>query len=260
MDDTQWLISGYLDEELTDEENDRLVALLQTDSDAVTRFAVNSFVHSHLNEWMDQRRVQDDAIGGVVPAADAAYDRSPYSDSQLSIEQLLCDCPELDEDLEPVTGFRRFLPRSMAARAAALFVAATVALAGYAIATRPVAVAQLTQATGCQWEASQSTPQVGALLKNGQSLQLVKGQALITLVSGAQVLTGGASFSTLGFRQQSPSGTRSDRRQSATASQRIHRLHFTWRIHRLGHDVYAEARREQSVRSIRIRGASGSEG
>jgi ferric-dicitrate binding protein FerR (iron transport regulator)/predicted transcriptional regulator len=187
MHDIQRLISGYLDNELTDAELDRLADLLQADKDAVTRFAISSFVHSHLNEWMDQRRVQDDALAGLSSKSDAPYGRSRFSDTRNSVDAILCDCPELGDDWEGAAGLRRFWPRSIASRAAALLVAAAVAFAAYAVATRPVAVAQLTQATGCQWDTSLANPQVGALLNNGQQLQLIKGKALITLVGGAQV-------------------------------------------------------------------------
>jgi hypothetical protein len=186
MDEIQRLTSSYFDQELTDAELDRLADLLRSEPDAITQFVTSSLVHTYLVEWMDHRRVQDNAIAGLASTGSDSFIRGRQADSQLSVDEFFCDC-SIADDWQPARPGHRFWPQSVAARAAIVLLAATVAFAAYAFATRPVVVGQLTQATGCQWETSLANPQVGALLSDGQQLQLLKGSALITLVSGAQV-------------------------------------------------------------------------
>jgi ferric-dicitrate binding protein FerR (iron transport regulator) len=78
--------------------------------------------------------------------------------------------------------------RWFAGLAALLLVGSTLSVAAYRLASRPVIVGQLTQATNSRWHASQPDIAVGSLLNSGQELRLAEGTALITFVSGAQVL------------------------------------------------------------------------
>jgi hypothetical protein len=77
---------------------------------------------------------------------------------------------------------------SLATLAATLLVAASVSIAAYIYATRPVIVAQLTQATGSQWDNTGAKLGVGSLLQDGEELSLVKGTALVTFSSGTRLL------------------------------------------------------------------------
>jgi ferric-dicitrate binding protein FerR (iron transport regulator) len=72
--------------------------------------------------------------------------------------------------------------------AAALAIAASLAVVAYVVALRPAVVAQLTSATDTRWGAAQADIPVGSLLKDRQELALEKGAALITFVSGTQLL------------------------------------------------------------------------
>src|SRR5262245_1484966 len=132
MDDLKRLISAYLDNELSDSAAVQLAELMQSDPQAIDRFVIGGFIHSHLNEWMDQQRVQDDAMGESVPLASSQL--SPRIESQVWLNELLCDCPDLADDLEPVTGLRRLWPQSIAARAAAFVAAVSVLIAAYLFA------------------------------------------------------------------------------------------------------------------------------
>jgi ferric-dicitrate binding protein FerR (iron transport regulator) len=152
MDRTQSLISGYLDVELGDEEQAQLVAALKGDAAVVDRLAFHSFIHSQLLDWMS------------TPSE--------------------CPVVALAQHIQPRPGIRM---QTMSVIAASLLVAAGVFWIAYAIAARPVIVGQLTQAIGCRWASSQPAFSVGTLLEDGQELDLVAGNALITLVNGAQL-------------------------------------------------------------------------
>jgi hypothetical protein len=190
MDTIQLLVSRFLDGELADDEIEQLAGRLRTDPDAVDRFVLAGFVHSQLNDWMDHRRVQDNAICGAIGAADAPRTRSTLFDLGVRIEGVCCDYSDLSE-LEVAGWGRPFWPRSMVTRAATVIVAVGLALAAYTFASRPVIVAQLTQANGCQWDVAQTKTSVGELLESDQELKLVKGQALVTFINGTQMLLEG---------------------------------------------------------------------
>ena len=167
MDSIQQLISGYLDGELEEDEARWLASALQADPRALECFALSSFVHSHLKEWMDQQRVQDSAMRAVVAGIESTPSRSRHSEAAVPLSQMLCDSSELADEPGVASRQHHFWPGSIAARAALLLVAAGVAFAAYVYASRPVIVAQLTQSTNCQWEAGQKTTRDGALLERG---------------------------------------------------------------------------------------------
>ena len=125
---------------------------------------MGSFVHSQLLDWMMQSRIAD-------PAALVA---SEYSVGRA----------------QPVADPRPMNSRlwSLKSLAAVLTIAASLAVAAYLVASRPTVVAQLTSATDSRWAASQPDIPVGSLLKDRQELALEKGSALITFVSGTQLL------------------------------------------------------------------------
>jgi hypothetical protein len=185
MDTIQTLVSRYLDGELADEELERLAGMLRTDVDAVDRLVLAGFVHSHLTDWMDRQLVQDDVVYGAIAAGDTARTQSNLFELGVPVDDLCCDLSDLSDDSDVVPW--RFWPRSLAARAAAVVFAVGLVFAAYSFASRPVIVAQLTQAAGCQWDAAQAGTSVGELLESGRELKLVKGQALLTFVNGAQL-------------------------------------------------------------------------
>ena len=86
------------------------------------------------------------------------------------------------------TSIKRSRMWSLGALAATVLVAATISLVSYVMATRPVIVAQLTQATGSRWNSANAQLSVGKLLQTGQELKLLQGTALVTFSSGAQLL------------------------------------------------------------------------
>ena len=191
MGSVQQLINGYLDGELEEDEARWLASALQADPSALECFALSSFVHSHLKEWMDQQRVQDSAMRAVVARIESTPARSRHSEAAIPLSEMLCDCSELADEPGVASRQRQLWPGSIAARAALLLLAAGVAFAAYLYTSHPVIVAQLTQSTNCQWDAGQKTTRDGALLECGEELRLLKGRALITLVGGAQVLLEG---------------------------------------------------------------------
>jgi ferric-dicitrate binding protein FerR (iron transport regulator) len=164
MENVQQLISGYLDDDITDDQAQELAGVLESDPDAVDRLVIGSFVHSQLLDWMMQSRIVDPAMlvaseyrVGVARSVTGAL---PMSSRLWSLKSL----------------------------AAVLTIAASVAVVTYLVALRPTVVAQLTSATDCQWGTSQADIPVGSLLKDRQELALQKGSALVTFVSGTQLL------------------------------------------------------------------------
>jgi ferric-dicitrate binding protein FerR (iron transport regulator) len=153
MDRTQLLVSEYLDDELTSDEREQLATTLETDGVAVDRLVLHSFIHAQLLDWM--------TTPNELPAAAPA--------------------PRL------YRGPSRIGRRSFGLIAATLLLAAGVFWLAYLFAWRPVIVGQLTHAAGCRWASTQPALSVGALLRDGQDLELLKGTALVTLVSGAQL-------------------------------------------------------------------------
>jgi ferric-dicitrate binding protein FerR (iron transport regulator) len=77
---------------------------------------------------------------------------------------------------------------SLSALAAVLLIAASVVGVTYMLTSRTSVVAQLTSANGCEWGGSQVAIPVGSLLVDQQDLVLNKGSALVTFVSGTQIL------------------------------------------------------------------------
>jgi hypothetical protein len=163
MEATQ-LISDYLDDELTRDEAQKLADVLDADPDAINRLVMGSFVHSQLLDWMSQSRI-------MGPAAFAS--RGFRDDLSKSVA-------------EPVSKHSRWW--SLRSAAAALAIAASLAVVAYLVALRPAVVAQLTSANDTRWGAAQAEIPVGSLLKDRQELTLEKGTALITFVSGTQLL------------------------------------------------------------------------
>jgi ferric-dicitrate binding protein FerR (iron transport regulator) len=173
MDDIQLLINGYLDDELTGEERQRLAALLQLDAASVDRLAYDSFIHFQLLDWMHQQRVEDGSTPAVFARLDDFGDRPARPTAPAN---------------RTATTPPRVRLWSLGAVAATLLVAGSITLLAYFFASRPVIVAQVTKVSGSKWGDSQPDLGVGSLLQSGQELSLVEGSALITFASGAQLL------------------------------------------------------------------------
>jgi hypothetical protein len=186
MDNIQLWINGYLDDELTDHEREQLARALETDPMALDELVFDSFIHSQLLDWMDRQGVQD-RVTSVENAAGESGRRRDARAGQLGDRMVSRLSPASaafrDENISKRS--RRWSPAILAA---SLLVAASASIAAYIFATRPVIVAQLTQATQSQWGEPHATITVGSLLEDGQELKLDKGSALITLSSGAQLL------------------------------------------------------------------------
>jgi ferric-dicitrate binding protein FerR (iron transport regulator) len=186
MNETQLWISAYLDGDLTDDERRKLATALAVDPTSLDQLVYDGFVHSQLLDWMGQGRVDDALMANASLAGRPTDPRAmphPTSDKPMPNNVLLAT---------------RVSPRAMTPKrsriwyvgflAAALLVAASTSLVAYMLTTRPVIVAQLTQATGCRWDAANSQINVGSLFQNGQELKLLQGSALVTFTSGAQLL------------------------------------------------------------------------
>lgn len=170
MDTTQLLISGYLDGELTDEEVRRLSESLESDEESLDQLVWNSFIHSQLLEWMDHESVQDHELAAACAVDDGSDKVS------LSTSASRGGAGRAPARLWPIWS-----------AAAALLVAAGISALTYFAAARPVIVAQLTDAAGCRWEGAQTKIPAGTFLHDGQELELVRGNAVITFESGAKV-------------------------------------------------------------------------
>jgi hypothetical protein len=187
MDDVQLLISGYLDGELTDEEREQLARILERDGSSLDQLVYDGFIHSQLLDWMNQQRVPEPtSSSATVNAAVQASRRDRYAKRAEAVT---------DGRVWPASAIapsetspQRSRLWSLATLAATLLVAASVSIAAYIYATRPVIVAQLTQATGSQWDNTGAKLGVGSLLQDGEELKLVKGTALVTFSSGTRLL------------------------------------------------------------------------
>ena len=73
----------------------------------------------------------------------------------------------------PIGRVRRRL-FSLGMLAAVLLIAASISVVAYVIASRPVIVGQVTDATGCKWAASTGGKGVGTLLESGVDLELIE--------------------------------------------------------------------------------------
>jgi hypothetical protein len=188
MEDLQLIISESFDRPLDDREAELLAGKLRDDDAWLDRYVLSSFIHSQLIEWSGHERAQDYALSGGFGQNGAADDVFDFGGT--------CDLSEPFSHRQPslapsVPNKMKLWPRPVAALAAMLLVGASVALVGYFVATRPVYVGQLTQATDCRWAASQHNIPAGTLLESGQELQLLAGRAVLTFASGAQILLEG---------------------------------------------------------------------
>lgn len=187
MDNTQLLISRYIDGELTDEEIAQLAAALQTDVASVDQLVFTSFIHAQLSNWMDQHGEQD-------PETATALDQNERLNKRNG-----SPAPSSADDFKQVSSQAtpRYIGRarqrlfSFGALAAALMIAASISVVAYVVASRPVIVGQVTDATGCKWGASMGGKGVGTLLESGTDLELIEGSVVITFASGAKVLLEG---------------------------------------------------------------------
>lgn len=177
MNSIQRLISGYLDDELVDDERSELAHILVSDAESLERLVSYSFIHFQLLHWMDEQRLQDRATAPAFAASNTrhlAADRRAVSNSH---------------NKSPAGDTRAWTRLwSLGAIAAVLLVAISISGLTYTIASRPTIVGQLTHASGCRWDKSQPNLRVGALVQDGQELSLLKGSAMITFVNGVQVL------------------------------------------------------------------------
>jgi hypothetical protein len=169
MDDVQLLISRYLDGELTDDEREQLARALERDSASLDELVYDGFIHSQLIDWMNQQRTPELAsLAESSVAATPTTRRAARAQTDISAHRSRVWSPGI--------------------LAATLLVAASISIAGYVYATRPVIVGQLTQATGSRWDDTNAGLGVGSLLQDGQELKLENGTALVTFSSGAQLL------------------------------------------------------------------------
>jgi hypothetical protein len=190
MEETQLMISRAFDGQLTGDDVERLAGKLRDDDAWLDRYVLSGFIHSQLIDWFGQQRVQDFAFAGRSAPNGFAQGILSCEDVYGSIGSISQQHTASNQSRSKVQPARTRL-RSFVALAAVMLVAASVALVGYFVATRPEYVGQLTQASDCRWAASQGNIPAGTLLESGQELQLITGRAVITFASGAQVLLEG---------------------------------------------------------------------
>ena len=187
------LISDYLDGELDEAGLAQLAELLRNDATVVDQVVMDSFVHSQLHQWMNDRRIQEEIL------ADAFGSSSLGGWSRGSKDPLTAIDPEFAGRSPAIFAGQEERTRSrkriglFAALAATVLISATLITVAYLAASHPVIVAQLTQDKDCRWHASSPELPVGSLLHAGQRLRLESGRALLTFTCGAQVVLVGPS-------------------------------------------------------------------
>jgi hypothetical protein len=187
MENIQQLISGYLDDELTADEAGNLAVAVESDSDALDRLVLVSFVHSQLLDWMGQSQIADGAAFGAARVAGVSARTTTWLGG---VSDLVESDSYLDDAAWPIAGptAKRSRLWSLSVLAAMLLVAVGLSIIVYVSTSGPSVVAQLTSATNSQWGKSRGPIPVGSLLHDQQELALEKGSALITFVSGTQLL------------------------------------------------------------------------
>jgi ferric-dicitrate binding protein FerR (iron transport regulator) len=182
MDTIQQLISGYLDNELDDQQVDRLATILQTDVLSLDDFILDNVIHSQLLDLMDEKRLQDKVIG-EIDSDDACRDLLSRS-SSIEFDDLRKPAPIATRtSVAP----RRALRPIWGALAATVLVAASIALMSYVASSRPAYVGTLTEATAARWGAAPANIAVGTFLEDNQALELLSGTAVITFSNGARL-------------------------------------------------------------------------
>jgi hypothetical protein len=185
MDDSQKMISGYLDDELSREETASLEAALKSSPGDVDRFVMSNFIHCQLLEWLSEPALPGTAVAtGRQSRLDLSDSFNGYGDK---IPTTLSDSAELGNSIRPRSKQRPHRSPSWMAITAAVMVAACIGIVGYVIQSRPVLVATLTDVTNCKWSAKTTQLGAGAFLEEGQELELVEGQAVITFATGAKL-------------------------------------------------------------------------
>jgi hypothetical protein len=179
--DAARLTSGYLDGELSAEDAARLAASFESDEVALERFVLASFIHSQLHDWMGHPNAENEALVGAVAAVGVL---SPSNNRPSA-------APPQAAAFNARPGLGRARIQSWRTLAAGLLIAASVAVVGYVVASRPTIVGQLTDATNSRWGAPHAAMAVGTLLEAGQELELVEGSAVITFARGAKLLLEG---------------------------------------------------------------------
>jgi len=194
MDDIPSFISDYLDGELDDPGVERLAESLRHDPATVDQLVLSSFIHSQLSHWLNVRQMRDEILADAFIGVDVSG-RSPGQFEEVVAAERAAGSTA--NGSAPRFAGRRTLRGWLglvAALATVLLVAASIFTAAYVVYSRPVIVAQLTEATDCRWDASSEPLSVGSLLHAGQPLQLNRGRALLTFACGAQmVLVGPAT-------------------------------------------------------------------
>jgi ferric-dicitrate binding protein FerR (iron transport regulator) len=176
MDDLQLSISQFLDGELSDDETQQLAEYLHTNVESLDQFLMSNYIHYQLLDWMDQDRLPDHAVDGLL----ADGDDSAVGGVTHPTAKRPTATPRASRWL-----------RSWGALAATLLVAATIGSLAYVMASRQDYVGQLSDTTNCSWGSANGALAVGAMLESGQQLELVKGNAVITFSSGAKLMMEG---------------------------------------------------------------------
>jgi hypothetical protein len=183
MDNIRLLISAYLDDELANDERERLATMLPNDAESLDRFACASFIHYQMLDWMGRQQLENDTDSAVAAELHASAATSPWREAARPKM-----APSSAGSAQRGAKQRRLSVWSTGALAVSLLVAASVSWLAYMVASRPVIVGQLSNVTASRWDRQQADFTMGSLLQAGQELNLVEGSALITFVSGAQVL------------------------------------------------------------------------
>jgi ferric-dicitrate binding protein FerR (iron transport regulator) len=177
------LISDFLDGELDAGAAAALTGSPRDDPATIDELVFHSYVHSQLHDWMHVRQLRDELLA------------TAFRDSELDHCALETDLADEEATLSRHRSRRRWMG-IVTGLAVALLLAASIFTAGY-FTRRPAIVAQLTEASNCQWEVGSTNLTVGSLLNAGQTLQLKSGRAMFTFASGAQLILAGPATVTL---------------------------------------------------------------
>lgn len=167
MDVPEKLFDAYAENDISDEEFQRLEAWLQERDANVDRFVRDSFLHSQLFAVVARRLLQADVMARPPEVSVARY---------------------VTQERGLKGGGRA--ERRLTILAATLLVVATCLIAYLAL--RPRAVAQITKTSpSISWQGAGEAPRAGALLYARKSFRLRSGRVMATLISGARIIVEG---------------------------------------------------------------------
>jgi ferric-dicitrate binding protein FerR (iron transport regulator) len=187
MEDHWTWISAYLDSELTEAQQQHLERWIDEDPAHQELFAFQSIVvHSQLLDWFNEGRIQESLLKRVrqlVAHTDDGNAGEDWTSEDLSALLLDAGIP-LKEQAHPTSKTSPIYRRLPSLAAAVVACCVTLAVLAY-FWTRPQVVAHVARCVSCRWAPNQPQIVGGAILHEGQEIELLEGKSQIVFRSGA---------------------------------------------------------------------------